>query len=181
MKDHASGSGEDPARRWTIDQGRASLALTAAGMGEFEWDLAGDRFFVSDRMAAITGVPAGPMPAEGGEASFAFVHPDDAAGLRAVVADCLDREDRYDVRYRIIRPDSGQVRWMDSAAVLVRGAGGAIEKVIGVVRDISERKAEEDEREALVAELDHRVKNVLATVHSLASQSARRTVSWMFF
>ncbi len=159
------------------EDGRAALALTAAEMGEFEWDVENDVFLVSKRMSEITGVPAGEIPARGGQASLDFVHPDDRPMLRALVADSLDREERYNVRYRIIRPDNGQVLWMYSAAVLIRDESGAIERVIGVLRDISARKAEEDEREALVAELDHRVKNVLASVQSMAAQSARRTVS----
>jgi PAS domain S-box-containing protein len=159
------------------DHHRAALALDAAGMGEFEWDLERDVFLVSERMAAITGVPAGATPARGGQASFDIVHPDDREMLRELVSASLDRENRYDVRYRIVRPDTGQVLWIFSAAVVVRGRDGAIERVIGVLRDISDRKAEEDEREALVAELDHRVKNVLASVQSMAAQSARRTVS----
>jgi PAS domain S-box-containing protein len=164
-------------QRSVSEDSRAALALTAAEMGEFEWDLRRDVVLVSDRMAAITGVPAGEMPARGGQASLDFVHPDDRAMLRELVADSLDREERYDVRYRIVRPDTGQILWIYSAAVLIRDDKGAIERVIGVLRDISARKAEEDEREALVAELDHRVKNVLASVQSMASQSARRTVS----
>jgi two-component sensor histidine kinase len=66
---------------------------------------------------------------------------------------------------------------MESSAVILRDADGAPVRLIGVVRNVSARKAEEDEREALVAELDHRVKNVLASVQSLAAQSARKTVS----
>ena len=159
------------------DDSRASVALTAAAMGEFEWDLKRDVFLVSERMHAITGVPAGEHAARGGQASMDYVHPDDLPMLREVVADSFGRDERYDVRYRIVRPDNGQVMWMYSAAVFFRDSAGAIERVIGVVRDISERKAEEDEREALVAELNHRVKNVLASVQSMAAQSARRTVS----
>lgn len=163
--------------RLNSEEDRAALALTAAGMGEFEWDLKRDVFLVSERMSAITGVPAGEMPARGGQASLDFVHPDDLAALRELVADSLGREERYDVRYRIVRPDTGLVLWMYSAAIFIRDDDGIINRVIGVVRDISERKTEDDEREALVAELNHRVKNVLASVQSLAAQSARRTVS----
>ena len=128
-------------------------------------------------MAAITGIAAGEIPARGGQASLDYVHPSDLPHLREMVADSLGREERYDVRYRIVRPDNGQIQWMYSAAIFVRDESGVIERVIGVMRDISERKAEEDERETLVAELNHRVKNVLASVQSMASQSARRTVS----
>ena len=90
-----------------------------------------------------------------------------------MVAASLGREERYDVRYRIVRPDNGRVQWMYSAAIFIRDGDGVIERVIGVVRDISERKAEEDERETLVAELNHRVKNVLASVQSHRRPSRR--------
>ena len=164
-------------QRLDSNDSRAALALTAAEMGEFEWDLKRDVFLVSERMSAITGVQAGEIPARGGQASLDYVHPEDLAELRELVAGSLGGEERYNVRYRIVRPDTGQVMWMYSAAVFIRDGNGVIERVIGVVRDISARKAEEDEREALVAELNHRVKNVLASVQSLAAQSARRTVS----
>lgn len=43
----------------------------------------------------------------------------------------------------------------------------------GLVRDISERKASEEHRNLLIAELSHRVKNALATVISIAAQSRK--------
>ena len=49
--------------------------------------------------------------------------------------------------------------------------------MIGVIQDITDRMAADKEREALVAELDHRVKNVLASVQSMAAQSARKASS----
>ncbi len=159
------------------EEGRAALALNAAGMGEFDWDLKRDVLLISGRMAAITGIVAGEVPARDGQALLDHVHQDDLAHMREVVAGGLGRQDRYDVRCRIIRPDNGRTQWMYSAGLVLRGADGKVQRVVGVVRDISDRKAEEDEREALVSELNHRVKNVLASVQSLAAQSARRTVS----
>jgi PAS domain S-box-containing protein len=160
-----------------IEQERASLALDAARMGEFEWEIAEDRLIVSERMAAITGLPAGVMPAERGEAAYRYVHPDDVETLRRDVGEGLINERRYEVEYRMIRPDNGRVLWMSSAAAAPVAADGTIHRVIGVVRDITARRSEDDARNALVAELDHRVKNVLASVQSLAAQSARKTTS----
>ena len=156
--------------------GRAGLALSAAGMGEFEWDIAKDRFIFSERAAAITGIPAGAMRAKGGEAAKTFVHPEDYAKIRDQIVANLHQSGRFEVQFRLIRPDNGQVVWIDLAAVLIRQKG-AMRRVIGVLGDISGRKVAEDERESLVAELDQRVKNVLSSVQSLASRSARRTVS----
>jgi PAS domain S-box-containing protein len=160
-----------------IEQERASLALDAARMGEFEWEIIEDRLIVSPRMAAITGLPAASMPAKHGEAVYDYVHPDDVASLRAAVTEGLLLHGRYEVEYRMIRPDNGRVLWMYSAGVAPKDAEGAAHRVIGVVRDITDRRTDDDSRNALVAELDHRVKNVLASVQSLAAQSARKTTS----
>jgi two-component sensor histidine kinase len=120
---------------------------------------------------------AGCWPGRRGEIAMDVVHPEDRETLRALITDKLTSEFRYSAQYRMVRPDTGKVQWMESSAVILRGAAGEPVRLIGIVRDISARKADEEAREALVAELDHRVKNVLASVQSLAAQSARKTVS----
>jgi PAS domain S-box-containing protein len=164
-------------RQRQLDQQRVNLALDAAGLGEFEWDIAADKVFISDKMKALTGVADKTAAGEGGNVSFRFVHPDDADKLRTEVDKALRGEGRYLVEYRMVRPDDRRTRWMQGAGVLVRTADGQPAKVIGVVQDITERKVDEEQRETLLAELDHRVKNVLAAVQSLAAQSARKTTS----
>lgn len=164
-------------RQHQLDQQRVDLALDAAGLGEFEWDIAADRVFISEKMKALTGVGGASAAGEGGNVSFRFVHPDDAEKLRTEVDKALRGEGRYLVEYRMVRPDDRRTRWMQGAGVLVKTADGQPAKVIGVVQDITERKVDEEQRETLLAELDHRVKNVLAAVQSLAAQSARKTTS----
>jgi PAS domain S-box-containing protein len=156
---------------------RLELALEVAGLGEFEWDMIGGVFVVSSRMAAITGLPAGPMPAAGTSALEPFIHPDDLTDFRAR----LDRQrpagGAYEFEFRHVRPDDGRNVWVRVAGVLARGADGKAHSFTGIVEDVTQRKLEEDQRQTLMAELDHRVKNVLATVQSLAIQTARRTTS----
>ena len=92
-----------------LEQERASLALDAARMGEFEWEMEEDRLIVSPRMAAITGLAAGSMPAEGGAAVFRYVHPDDVDVLRRRLTESLLAHGRYELEFRMIRPDDGRV------------------------------------------------------------------------
>ncbi len=167
----------DTERRARLDHSRVELALDAAGLGEFEWDTARDRMVISERMRAITGAGSGAARGEGGDLAFRLVHPDDVAGLKKNVEQGLRGAGRYSAEYRIIRPDDGRERWMQGSGVVVPDRSEAPRRIIGVVRDITERKAQEEHRETLLAELDHRVKNVLAAVQSLAAQSARRTTS----
>jgi PAS domain S-box-containing protein len=155
---------------------RLELALAAAGLGEFDWDIGRDRLFVSPRMSAILGVPPGERPAEGGEVLDRHIHPDDRETVRAERA--RNRETGvYSQEFRHIRPDTGETAWVRAVAVAVTDARGERVRVTGIVEDITPRKLEEVQRQTLMAELDHRVKNVLATVQALAVQTARRTTS----
>src|SRR5437899_12739940 len=88
-----------------IEPDAASLALAAADMGAYEWNLATDTLTVSPRAAAITGLPAGAMSARGGAALDECIHPEDLDNVHgAARAGRLSRS-RYEVRFRCIRPD----------------------------------------------------------------------------
>jgi PAS domain S-box-containing protein len=156
---------------------RLERALEVAGLGEFEWDRTRGQFVVSARMAAITGLPPGPMPAENLKALEPFIHPDDLGGFRARVVSQRPAGGVYEFEFRHLRPDDGRVVWVRVAGVMARGPDGRPTNITGIVEDITARKLEEDQRQTLMAELDHRVKNVLATVQALAVQTARRTTS----
>lgn len=78
----------------------------------------------------------------------------------------------YSVEKRLIRGD-GAVLWVSVRSSPVRSASGQLLYLVRVVQDITERKRAERRQKLLVDELNHRVKNTLATVQSLAAQSAR--------
>lgn len=160
-----------------VNQERLERALDAAGLGEFEWDVRRDVITISPRMAAITGIPAGEMPGEGGAALDRHIHPEDLARLRAERRDGLAAGGPFEMEFRYVRPDDGRTVWIRSAGARTLDAEGRPHCVNGIVVDITPRKTEEDQRQTLMAELDHRVKNVLATVQALAQQTAKRTTS----
>lgn len=69
------------------------------------------------------------------------------------------------------RAKNGSEIWVDSRLELIRAGGRNL--VLETNRDITERRTADAIRDLLVAELNHRVKNTLAIVQSLASQTAR--------
>ena len=160
-----------------LDPRRLELALEAARLGEYVLDIARDRFIVSERMATITGMPVGESAGPGREALYAVIHPDDVAAARDAMETGLHGAGRYETDFRLIRPDDGRIMWVRVAGIMMRDEYGGATSVCGVVRDITSRRAVEDQRRTLMAELDHRVKNVLAAVQALATQTARRTTS----
>lgn len=77
---------------------------------------------------------------------------------------------RYDAEIRVV---GNQRLWIDFQIAPVFNAAGEVTELIPSGVDISERKLAEEHRELLIRELSHRVKNTLATIQSIAGQSAR--------
>ena len=153
-------------------------ALSAARIGVFEWDLSSDTLLLSPRLRDMLGTPDDRVPADWSTGLGGLVHPDDREASIKIFDDGLQEDGRYQLECRIVRPSDGNVIWVSSIGVLVADSPGAEpSRMLAVVQDITERKLASEHRETLVAELDHRVKNVLSAVQSLAAQSARKAIS----
>jgi two-component sensor histidine kinase len=160
-----------------VDEKRLELALDAAGMGQFEWDGVRDTLIISARAAALTGVPEGEISGDGGKAWAPFVHPMDASLLTGLGDRSLGKGEQFQVDFRHIRPDDDRTVWLRISGASRVGPDGRVLGVTGLITDITAFKLEEEQRQTLMAELDHRVKNMLAAVQALAIQTAKRTTS----
>lgn len=151
---------------------RLQMALEAGGMGAWEWDLVSGSVIWSPSLEVIHGLEPGSF---GGTLDDVKreIHPDDAAQVAAAIEATLRDRTPYHVVYRAVLPD-GSMRWLEAFGQCVEDADGSLKKLIGICMDITRRKEEESQRETLIAELSHRVKNTLATVLSIARQSIVR-------
>lgn len=77
------------------------------------------------------------------------------------------------VEYRIRRPDDGQIRWLSRHIEFAHDAEGRPVKMYGVVQDITEQKEAQTRQQVLTHELAHRIKNLLAMIAAIASQTLR--------
>ena len=102
------------------------------------------------------------------------LHPEDQTHARAVWSAALEAGGIYDVEYRL-RGRSGDYRWYNARGVPVVAAG-VVRHWVGVCIDIHERKQGEEHTRLLIHELNHRVKNNLATVQAIAVQTLRDSV-----
>ncbi len=145
-----------------------------AAIGIVELDAEGRFLRVNEAICSITGMSREELL---GWKLFGRTHPDD----RDVDEELYRRQVAgdigfYSIEKRFIRKD-GRVIWIAVRSSTVRDARGHFQYGVRVVQDITERKEAEERQKLLVDELNHRVKNTLATVQSLATQTARGTDS----
>jgi two-component sensor histidine kinase len=99
------------------------------------------------------------------------VHPEDLAPAEGQREQAFaERRNDDNAEYRIIF-STGEVRWIERRGAISYGKDGRPERVVGVNIDVTDRKRAEQHQRALNAELDHRVKNVLATVSAIIAQT----------
>ncbi len=111
-----------------------------------------------------------------------LVHPDDLSKVKDHYEDINNgnREDSFVIEYRM-KDVHGKWQWFYSQeAVFLRNADGKVKQVIGSASDITKLKEVEiklqlslTEKEVLLREIHHRVKNNLSVVDSLLSMQAR--------
>lgn len=158
---------------------RLQLAQEAGGIGAWDWDIPADEAICSASYYRLYGLEPGDGP-QTAEQFLAAVHPED----RGRVANELQRAIAgapYDTEYRTVWP-TGEVRWIHARARLLRDAQGRPWRLTGVSMDVTATKEAEARLEALVgqrdmllAELNHRVKNNLQLVTSLLKLQAMRS------
>src|SRR5262249_46483288 len=153
-----------------------ALAGRAALVGNYTYDVNKGTSQVSEGYAAIHGLPEGTTETTVREWR-ARVHPDDlgqADGVRDQAFAERHNEDKAE--YRIVLP-TGEVRWIERRGSISYGEDGRPQREVGVNIDITERKRAEQHQRGLNAELDHRVKNVLATVSAIIAQTQEASSS----
>ncbi len=150
---------------------RLQQAKDAAGFGIYDFDLATGVIAWDPIVRGLWGVDADTPITFG--LFIRGLHPDDRETTRALIERALDPagDGDYRAQYRLGSAD-GPVRWVEAVGKILFD-GGRPMRFVGTVKDISERKKAEEHRELLANELNHRVKNTLAMVQSLAGQTFR--------
>jgi len=151
---------------------RLHMATRAARLGTFDFNPSTGAVRWDARSIEVLGLSGADVPF----AEFlAMVHEDD----RHIVQDDLalghepGRAATNSTTYRVNRSD-GTLIWVEGhASIIVDGKTRAV----GTLQDITERKRAEERQTLLLHELNHRVKNSLATIQAMASHTLRHSDS----
>jgi PAS domain S-box-containing protein len=153
-------------------EARLRLAQRIGRIGHFDWDIVAGRALLSDEYRVLHGLPADEEAVDLAR-WLALLHPDDRGRAEAQMRASLETGTPLDTTLRIVQPLTGEIRWIATRAEVFRARDGRPRRMVGAAQDVTERMEAERRRDLIVRELNHRVKNTLATVQSLVAQTLR--------
>lgn len=168
---------KDEARRRALkeaalsrEEQRHAMALEAANIGSWLWDIRSGAIAGNSALKRMFGLSA--ERSVGVRDIFGAIHVDDRGATFAKLRQAMKADDEYDGMFRI--GDTG--RWLlGRGRVHDRDGKGNPLTFIGVTIDVTDQQASAQRTRLLLKELNHRVKNTLAMLQSLARQTLRQT------
>lgn len=151
--------------RMQLSEERLRLALDAAHMGTWDWDLQHDEVIHSETTEAIHGLAPGSF--EGTLKDFLkSLHPDDRDVVTQALRFALVEGADYNVEFRVIWPD-GSIHWVASKGQVYYDQRGQPVRMTGINMDITDRKQAQEElqrqnlRSQLFAEVTVKIRQSL--------------------
>lgn len=169
-RDEVEASMEQRIADLMASEDRLHFTLKAGGLGTWTLEMPQQRLVASP----ICKANFGRSPAD----TFTYadlaasIHPDDLERWEKTVEDALAAGGDLHVEYRTFWPDGSQ-HWIEIRAQTRYDANGRPMLMSGVSIDITKSKEAEEYRTLMTQEMSHRIKNILATVQSVVSQSLR--------
>lgn len=139
--------------RYQADRLRWQLAVTAGGVGSFDWDLVTGRLEWDDQLLEIFGLERGAFGRTIDDFNAAL-HPDDVDRVNEAIGRAVETCGQYLAEYRVVRPDGG-LRWVRARGVALAGPENRAVRLLGAAYDTT------SERDS-----DARIQRVLETMPS---------------
>jgi len=150
---------ESEARQRAMIEGVPQLIWQAVGSGQWTW--------ASPQWTSFTGQPE---PESHGMGWIECLHSEDRANVLARWQEA-QQTGAFEVDCRIYHANEKRHRWFQMRAAPMHDDGGLVRKWLGTSTDVDDLRAMSERQELMVAELQHRTRNLLAVVRNIARRS----------
>jgi PAS domain S-box-containing protein len=148
---------------------RLRLAIEAAQLGMWDWNLRSGELVWSPRHELLFGYEPGTPSRKLGNFEER-VHPDDREEVMLAIDEAKRTGTDYRREYRVVWLDKS-VHWIHASGSFIYDSDGEPMRMTGMIMDVSERKRAEEQMALLLAEVNHRAKNMLGLVEAIARQT----------
>lgn len=153
---------------------RLLLALKTGRMGTWDWDMRTDTITWSEEHFLLQGYK--PFSVEPSYAAWvAGIHPDDRSSCEQALLHARDTHTPYQQEFRSIHAD-GSIHWCAADGHFFYENDVPV-RMIGVMHEVTEQRELRDRQQVLIAELQHRTRNLLGVVGALVDKMLRRASS----
>lgn len=108
-----------------------------ANLGSWEWDIKNDDWILSENWKKIHGVDNTILTTE---KLLPIAHPEDRPAIKEAFDDAIKTGKRYHIEHRIIRQDTGEIRYVSAKGISTFDAEGNPNFMVGTVQDITKSK-----------------------------------------
>ncbi|MCO6050375.1 PAS domain-containing protein [Mesorhizobium sp. RP14(2022)] len=152
-------------------EGRLRSAMDVAQVGLWDWNMRTGEIDWSAEHFRMEGYPVnGVTPSY--ETWAAPIHPEDRAETEAALHRAMETREEYVREFRVLHPD-GSVHWLNARGRFFYDTQNQPIRMIGAMVETTARRESEDRMAVLVAELQHRTKNLMGVVRAVSEQMLR--------
>jgi PAS domain S-box-containing protein len=152
---------------------RLSSAVEVGKLGLWDWHIPTDAVHWSNEHFRMEGYEVGEVQPSY-ENWAARVHREDLPRAEAALREAMHSRKEYVHEFRSVHPD-GSEHWLSARGRFFYDDAGRPLRMIGAMIDTTERRSWEERQKVLVAELQHRTRNLMGVVKSLSERTARRS------
>jgi PAS domain S-box-containing protein len=158
---------------------RLRSAVEVGRLGLWDWNVHTGEVHWSDEHFRMEGYGVGEVRPSY-EAWTARIHPDDRPRAEGALRQAMAAREEYVQEFRVVHPN-GSVHWLYGRGRFFYDHHGAPVRMIGAMVETTERRELEERQRVLVAELQHRTRNLMGVVRSMADKTARASADLVDF
>lgn len=147
----------DHREAYQFNEAHYKVAMEAADVGMWDWDLLQNRQVWSKECKAILGVP--PDAEENFAHFLSLIHPEDKERIQTHLAKSHSARIPHNIEYRVIWPD-GSLHWISDRGRFLYDEQGRAVRLVGVVIDITAQRKAEEERQ----KVDQHMREILESI-----------------